>query len=105
MRLKSPAQPLVFRFAGAGALCCAAAALYRALPDLESALCLYRGSYYLRVGASLGQRGRVRRRAGAFGRCLGASPVLYAYCEEHGRSLSANAVAELGGAMERRREN
>ena len=30
---------------------------------------------------------------------LGASPVLYAYCEEHGRCLSTNAVGELGRAL------
>lgn len=99
MRLKRPAQPLVFRLAGATPLCAAAADLYQCFPGIESALCLYGGGYYLRVGASLGQRPGVRRVMAAHGQFLGASPVLYAYWEEHGRCLSANAVEELGRAL------
>lgn len=38
-------------------------------------------------------------RSGAIRLWLGASPVLYAYCEEHGRCLSTNAVGELGRAL------
>lgn len=96
LRLKRPAQPLVFRFSGAGPLCGAAIALYEVFPGLESSLCLYRRAYYLKVGASLLQRPKVRRAASPYGRYVGACPVLYAYYAEHGRSLSTNAVEELG---------
>lgn len=99
MRLKRPAQPLVFRFAGAGPLCGAAAALYGDFPRLGSSLCVYRGAYYLKIRARLRQRPGVRRTAGVYGTYLGASPVLYAYYEEHGRCLSTNAVGELGGVL------
>lgn len=99
MRLKRPAQPLVFRFRGATALCGGAAALYGNFPKLEASLCLYRGFYYLRVCAALRERFPVRRTLAPFGLWLGASPVLYAYCEEHGRCLSTNAVGELGRAL------
>lgn len=99
MRLKRPAQPLVFRFAGVTPLCGAAVALYEEFPLVESSLCLYRGAYYLKVGATLGQRPKVRRKAARYGASLGASPVLYAYCEEHGRCLSTDAVGELGGVL------
>ena len=99
MRLKRPAQPLVFRFPGATPLCGAAAALYERFPQVESSLCLYRGAYYLKVCATLAQRPEVRRKAAPFGASLGASPVLYAYCEEHGRCLSTDAVGELGGVL------
>ena len=97
--MKRPAQPLVFRFGGATALCGGAAALYGNFPKLEASLCLYRGAYYLRVGATLGERSSVRRALAPYGSWLGASPVLYAYCEEHGRCLSTNAVGELGRAL------
>ena len=86
MRLKRPAQPLVFQFQRAGSLCAAVA-------------CLYRGAYYLKAAAALRQRQSVRRLAAPFGKPLGACPVFYAYCEEHGRCLSTNAVEELGGAL------
>lgn len=99
MRLKRPAQPLVFRFPGAGCLCGAAAALYEGCPGLEASLSLYGGAYYLKAAATLGQRPRVRRLAARYGTLLGACPVLYAYCEEHGRCLSTDAVKELGGAL------
>ena len=91
MRLKRPAQPLVFQFQRAGSLCAAVACLYQAWPKLEASLCLYRGAYYLKAAAALRQR--------CFGKPLGACPVFYAYCEEHGRCLSTNAVEELGGAL------
>ena len=97
--MKRPAQPLVFRFRGATALCGAAAARYGSFPKLEASLCLYRGFYYLRVCATLRERFPVRRTLAPFGLWLGASPVLYAYCEEHGRCLSTNAVGELGRAL------
>lgn len=99
MRLKRPAQPLVFRFAGVTPLCGAAVALYEGYPQVKSSLCLYRGAYYLEVAAALRQRPGVRRRAAPYGTSLGASPVLYAYCEEHGRCLSTDAVGELGGVL------
>ena len=99
MRLKRPAQPLVFQFQRAGSLCAAVACLYQAWPKLEASLCLYRGAYYLKAAAALRQRQSVRRLAAPFGKPLGACPVFYAYCEEHGRCLSTNAVEELGGAL------
>lgn len=99
MRMKRPAQPLVFRFSGAGPLCGAAVALYERFPGIPSALCLYRGAYYLKVAAGLRQRPGVRRMAGTYGKCLGASPVLYSYYEEHGRCLSTDAVEELGEVL------
>ena len=95
MRLKRPAQPLVFQFQRAGSLCAAVACLYQAWPKLEASLCLYRGAYYLKAAAALRQRQSVRRLAAPFGKPLGACPVFYAYCEEHGRCLSTNAVEEL----------
>lgn len=99
MRLKRPAQPLVFRFSGAGPLCGAAVALYERDPGMKASLCLYRGAYYLEVAAGLGRRPEVRRIGKAYGAYLGASPVLYSYYEEHGRRLSGNAVEELGGVL------
>ena len=53
----------------------------------------------LPAGAALRERFPVRRALAPFGLWLGASPVLYAYCEEHGRCLSTNAVGELGRAL------
>ena len=103
MRLKAPPQPLVFRFAGATPLCGGMAALYQRFPGLEASLCLYQGLYYMKAAASLSQREALRRELAAFGSCLGASPVFYAYCEEHGRCLSTDAVGELGGALWGRR--
>ena len=44
VRLKRPAQPLVFQFQRAGSLCAAVACLYQAWPKLEASLCLYRGA-------------------------------------------------------------
>ena len=99
VRLKRPAQPLVFQFQRAGSLCAAVACLYQAWHKLEASLCLYRGAYYLKAAAALRQRQSVRRLAAPFGKPLGACPVFYAYCEEHGRCLSTNAVEELGGAL------
>ncbi|MGI6256185.1 MAG: hypothetical protein ACOYJZ_11255 [Acutalibacter sp.] len=99
MRLKRPPQPLVVRYAGATALCDGVAGLYERYPQLKASLCLYRGSYYLKAAASLCQRPQVSRTAEEYGTVLGPCPVLYAYCEEHGRCLSADAVKELGGAL------
>lgn len=101
MKLALRPQPLVFSFRGAGPLCAAAAALYDCLPHAASRLSLYGGRYYLAVGASLGERPLARRAAGPFGRELGPCPVLYAFFEEHGRCLSRDAVAQLGGALRR----
>lgn len=102
MKLKRPPQPLVFQYESATALCGAVASLYRHRP-LRASLCLYRGRYYLEVRCGLGKRGRVRRACRPYGPCLGPSPVLYAYFEEHGLPLSQDAVAQLGGALHRRR--
>lgn len=103
MKLKRPPQPLVFVYDGPTALCAAVAELYRREPGAPSALCVWRGRYYLQVGAGLSRRRRVIRAGGRWGRCLGASPVLYAFCREHGREISQDAVSQLGGALARQR--
>lgn len=101
MKLKRPAQPLVFCFSGVSALCGAVAGLYEVLPWVRASLCLYRGKYYLAVFSSLKHRETVRKTAGLSGDYLGAAQVLYAYFEEHGTPISQNAVAQLGGALKR----
>lgn len=100
MRMKTPPQPLVFRLEGAEALCSAVAELYRRWPQAPSCLCMWRGAYFLQVEAGLCQRGEVRRTAGAFGKCLGACPVRFAFCREHGEEISLDPVAELGRALD-----
>ena len=77
VRLKRPAQPLVFQFQRAGSLCAAVACLYQAWPKLEASLCLYRGAYYLKAAAAAG--GALRQAPGSLPRVLrllrGARPV------------------------------
>lgn len=99
MKLKMPPQPLVFAFDGPTALCAAVTELYRLQPRAPSALCVWRGRYYLQVSTGLLGRRQVWRAGERFGQCLGASPVLYAFCREHGREISQNAVAQLGRAL------
>lgn len=99
MRIKSPVLPLVFRFGSVSAMMNAVAVLYGLRPDTQARLCLFAGRYYLAVGAGLTERPGIRSGAGEFGRCLGAAPVLYAFCAEHGREISQNAVIDLGGAL------
>ena len=99
MRIKSPALPLVFRFGGVSAMMGAVAALYGLRPDTHARLCLFAGRYYLAVSAGLVERPVIRAGAGEFGRCLGAAPVRYAFCAEHVREISQNAVSDLGGAL------
>ena len=102
MKLKRPPQPLVFQYENVTALCTAVVQLYQCRP-WQAALCLYRWRYYLSIGCALGRRQEARRVAGnPGGRCLGPCPVLYAYFEEHGLSLSRDAVTQLGGALHRR---
>ena len=101
LRLKRPAQPLVFCFPGVSALCGAVARIYGVFPNAPALLCLYQGRYYLAVSASLRERRQIFLAAGEFGAYLGAAPVLYSYYAEHGRELSRNAVAELGTALHR----
>lgn len=104
MKLKTPPQPLVFAFEGPTALCAAVAELYRLAPGAASSLCEWRGKYYLQVDAGLGGRRKLMGIGGRWGRCLGAAPVMYAFCREHGREISEDPVAQLGGAlMERER--
>ena len=104
MRLKTPVQPLVFRFMDATSLCGAVTDLYEQCPYTPASLALYHGVYYLAVRCSLGKRSTARKAAATYGKPLGACGVLYAYYEEHGRSLSQDAIAELGGALHRSRE-
>ena len=101
LRLKHPAQPLVFCFSGVSALCGAVVRLYGRFPDAPALLCLYQGRYYLAVAAGLRERRQIFLAAGEFGSYLGAAPVLYAYYAEHGRELSQNAISELGTALTR----
>ena len=101
LRLKRPAQPLVFCFSGVSALCGAVVRLYGLIPDAPAQLCLYHGRYYLAVSVSLRERRRIFLAAEEFGACLGAAPVLYAFYAEHGRELSRNAISELGTALSR----
>ncbi len=96
MKLKRPAQPLLFCFSGVTPLCAAAEALYQLYPGLGAELCLYRGRYFLSVYAGLSQRRQVLRAASESGSYLGPAQVLYAYCSEHGRELSRNALTDLG---------
>lgn len=98
MRLKNPAQPLVFCFPDASALCAAVQALYSLRPAMPGRLALSQGRYYLCVQARLRDRQAVRR-AAATGESLGAAPVLYAFHREHGMEISADAVRELGAAL------
>ena len=104
MKLKTPPQPLVFVYDGPTALCAAVSEFYRLEPLATSALCMWRGRYYLLVGAGLSRRRKVRRTGERWGQCLGPSPVLYAFCREHGCEISGNAVAQLGGALARQRK-
>ncbi len=94
-KIKRPVQPLVYKLGGARALCGAIAELSRIRPKLSGSLSIYRGGYYLAVSGPLRTRGRVRAAAGRYGKGLGAARVLYAYCAEHGRELSRDAIAEL----------
>lgn len=96
-----PPQPLVFVYDGPTALCAAVSELYREEPQAPSELCMWRGRYYLQVGAGLGARKRLAGIGGRWGHCLGACPVLYSFCREHGREISRDAVAQLGGALAR----
>ena len=99
MKLKRPPQPLVFAFEGPTALCAAVAELYRLEPRAQSSLCEWRGRYYLQVGTKLCGRRQLMGIGGRWGRCLGAAPVMYAFCREHGREISDDPVAQLGGAL------
>ena len=99
LRLKRPAQPLVFCFPEVSALCGAVVRIYSALPRAPALLCLYQGRYYLAVLCALRERSRTFLAAGEYGAYLGAAPVLYSYYAEHGRELSRNAIAELGTAF------
>lgn len=101
MKMKTPPQPLVFRFDGATALCGAVENIYKLSPCVSSALCRWREWYFLRVGAKLGMRGQLMRAVAGYGDYLGVSPVLYAFCLEHGEEISGDAVAQLGGALAR----
>lgn len=98
-KIISAAQPMLFCFGSASALCSAIAALYASLPGVSASLCYRQGVYYLSVWAALLERSLVARTAAEFGESLGAGRVLYAFYAEHGRELSKNAVAELGGAL------
>lgn len=100
MRLKTPAQPLVFCFSGVSPLCCAVIRLYETYPGVRASLCLYKDWYVLAVYSSLKNRKAVFRAAGSFGRYLGPARVLYSYFEEHGTPISADAVSQLGGALD-----
>lgn len=100
MRMKAPAQPLVFCFSGVSSLCGAVEELYARYPGIKAGLCLYRGRYYLAVHAGFLERRRVFLTAGGYGGYLGPAPVLYAYYAEHGRELSRNAVEELGALLQ-----
>ena len=101
MRLKTPPQPVVFRFDGPTALCSAVEEIYRMAPKAPSALCRWQGRYFLQVRAGLGMRRRLARSGARYGACLGASPVLFAFCREHGCEISRDPVAKLGGALAR----
>lgn len=99
MKMKTPPQPLVFVFRGPTALCAAVSELYRMEPRVASSLCVWRGKYFLQVGAGLCRRSRMAQKVEQYGECLGASPVLYAFCREHGQEISQDAVAQLGKAL------
>lgn len=101
MKLKTPPQPLVFVYEGPTALCAGVSEIYRLEPQAPSALCMWQGRYYLQVCARLGGRRQLIRAGERWGRCLGACPVLYSFCREHGCEISQNAVAQLGGALAR----
>lgn len=100
-RLKTPPQPLVFRFEKASDLCGAVARLYRVVPGMAAGLSGYGGRYYLAVYAGLRERRRVLLAARGLGVCLGAAPVLYSYYAEHGGEVSRSAIAELGAVLAR----
>lgn len=99
MKLKAPPQPVVFRFRGPTALCGAVEEIYKLASRVPSDLCKWRGAYYLQVGAGLGERRRLAAAAKRYGDFLGVCPVFYAFCREHGREISGDAVAKLGGAL------
>ncbi len=99
MKLKTPPQPIVFRFEGPTALCEAVRSLYEVVPNAPSALCGWRGFYFLRVQVGFKTRKRVMVLGARYGVCLGACPVLYAYFQEHGKEISQNPVEDLGGTL------
>ena len=96
-RLAAPPQPLVFRYEGTGALCRGLAKLAKEMPEAPARLCLHRGRCYLAVYAPFSRRGAAAAAAG--GVALGASPVHYAYREEHGLPLGKAALVELARAL------
>ena len=96
-RLAAPPQPLVFRYEETGALCRGLGRLSKALPEARARLCLHRGCCYLAVYAPFSRRGAAAAAAG--GVALGASPVHYAYREEHGLPLGKAALVELARAL------
>lgn len=99
-RLKSTAQPLLFRFSGVSPLLLAVRDLYGRFPGLGASLSLYRGGYYLLVRSGFRQRKRVVRAAGRYGRFLGPGAVRYAFTAEHGRELSRCALQDLGALLQ-----
>lgn len=100
MRMKKPPQPLLFRFDGPTTLCEAVQELYRLDPGVSAALCLWQGKYHLLVAAGLRGRKRLAQALRRYGTFLGASPVLYAFCREHGQEITRDAVARLGAVLE-----
>lgn len=101
MRLKSSSQPLVFCFPNVSALCNAVGKLYDFHSLLAASLCCCQNKYYLAVHATLRSRRKVYDIVSEYGVFLGPGSVRYAYFEEHGFSISHNAVAELGAALRR----
>lgn len=99
MRLKSPLQPLVFCFSGVSPLCSAIVKLYDCYPDVHASLCLWEQKYFLAVHSRLKMRRTVFCTLTEYGKYLGPGSVIYSFYEEHGKSISQNAVAELGAAM------
>lgn len=86
-RLKTRPQPLLFLFPAPLPLCAALARLSLFCPRAAVSASVYRGSFYLRVSATLTERPLVRGVVGPSGICLGPAPVLYAFFSEHGREI------------------
>jgi len=101
LRMKSPAQPLVFCFSDVSELMGAVEKLFEIDCGIKARLCLNRDRYFLAVYSSLSKRSKFFCVVSEYGKYLGPGSVLYSFFEEHGKKISDDAVNELGSAIHR----